>query len=252
MASQREYEVEKVLQDVASKNKDVLDSAKIVPLAPDWLFCTNGLYLMLASAGCGKSRFILKHILMCDRLAVGSNKVGKVEPDPHYYSLIAYCSTSGELDQTVQSYLDANVIKTPLIQVKDNKLMEFLDKHLKRKKKYYSMIKYLQKEKINETLQHSVDKHNFKYLVYDPKKKVPKGMRQEKPFTGYPGQEKDIRAQLLKEKVNKPKLMAWILNKIKEYGVSRTVCRPPKGQRSCPEGLIFFTRPAFLQRLGVS
>jgi hypothetical protein len=161
---------------------------------------------------------------MADRLATGSKKVGTKEPDPHYYSLIAYCSTSGEMDQTVQSYLDANVIKTPLVQVKDTQLMQFLDRHLKRKKKYYAMIKYLQSKKINDTLQKSVDKHNFKMFVYDPKKKIPKAMRQEKAFTGYPGQEKDIRTQLLKEKVNKPKLIAWIMKKIEQYGVSRTVC----------------------------
>jgi hypothetical protein len=78
MASQREYEVEKILQDVAKKKKGTLDSAKIVPLAPDWPFCTNGLYLMLASAGCRKSRFIIKYILMADRLASGGKQVGKL------------------------------------------------------------------------------------------------------------------------------------------------------------------------------
>jgi hypothetical protein len=78
---EHEREVEVILQDVASKNKDVLDSAKIVPLSSEWKFCTNGMYLLMATAGCGKSGFIMKHILMCDRIAKG-----------RYYSLIAYCS----------------------------------------------------------------------------------------------------------------------------------------------------------------
>jgi hypothetical protein len=39
---EHEREVEVILQDVASKNKDVLDSAKIVPLSDEWKFFTNG------------------------------------------------------------------------------------------------------------------------------------------------------------------------------------------------------------------
>jgi hypothetical protein len=205
---EHEREVEVILQDVASKNKDVLDSAKIVPLSSEWKFCTNGLYLLMATAGCGKSRFIMKHILMCDRIAKG-----------RYYSLIAYCSTSGHLDQTVQTNLDAKIIKTPLVQVKDDKLLAFLDRHLKRKKKYYSMIKYLKKNIITETLQKSVDKHNLKFWKYDNKKKIPPEV-----YDILPGpNSNDVRAAYMKEVVNKPKLTSWILNKIKKYGVKKTV-----------------------------
>jgi hypothetical protein len=205
---EREREVEVILQDVASKNKDVLDSAKIVPLSDEWKFCTNGLYLFMATAGCGKSRFIMKHILMCDRIAKG-----------RYYSLIAYCSTSGHLDQTVQTNLDAKIIKTPLVQVKDDKLLAFLDRHLKRKKKYYSMIKYLKKNLITETLQKSVDKHNLKFWKYDSKKKIPPEVSDILPGP----KSNDVRAAYMKEVVNKPKLTSWILNKIKHYGVKKTV-----------------------------
>jgi hypothetical protein len=202
---EREREVETILQDVADKNKDVLDSAKIMPLAPEWKFCTNGLYLLLATAGCGKSRFIMKHILMADRIAKG-----------RYYSLIAYCSTSGELDQTVQTNLDAKIIKTPLVQVQDGELMRFLARHLKRKKKYYAMIKFLRKHVISKTLQHSVDKHNLKYWKYT--KKVPL-----EDYNIVPGANNDVRTQGMVEKVNKHKLTAWILRKISQYGVKRAV-----------------------------
>jgi hypothetical protein len=162
----------------------------------------------MATAGCGKSIFIMKHILMCDRIAKG-----------RYYSLIAYCSTSGHLDQTVQTNLDAQIIKTPLVQVKDDKLLAFLDRHLKRKKKYYSMIKYLKKNLITETLQHSVDKHNLKFWKYDNKKKIPPEVRDILPGPN----SNDVRAAYMKEVVNKPKLTSWILNKIKQYGVKKTV-----------------------------
>ena len=62
-----------------------------------------------------------------------------------YYSLICYCSTSGELDKTVSTYINSRVIKTPLVQVSDDNLMDFLARHLKRKKKYYAMIENVRK-----------------------------------------------------------------------------------------------------------
>jgi hypothetical protein len=225
--SQKEYEVEQILKDVASKNKSTLDSAKIVPLSHDWPFCTNGLYLMLATAGCGKSRFIIKHILMCDRItqteAISGKRIhGSKHSDTHYYSLIAYCSTSGELDQTVQTNLEAGIIKTRFVEVPDTGLMAWLGRHLKKKRKYYAMIKYLQKKRINETLQRSIDKHNFKFLAYDPKiKRVPE-IFDNVPYRGH-HQEQDVRTMMMVEKLHKPKLMAWILKKIEKYKVNRTI-----------------------------
>jgi hypothetical protein len=231
--SQREWEVETVLRDVAEKNKAQLDAAKIVPLAPDWQFCTNGLYLMIATAGGGKSRFIIKHILMADRIPQAGKKSGERSGkekersersgDAHYYSLIAYCSTSGEMDRTVQTIMDADVIKTPVVQVPDQSLMTFLARHLKRKKKYYAMIAYLQKKKVNNTLQHSIDKHNLKFWTYDPKKRRLPEIFDSVPSRGYP-QESDVRQMMMVEKINKPKLVSWILGKIEAYGVSKSVC----------------------------
>jgi hypothetical protein len=93
------------------------------------------------------------------------------------------------------------------VQVPEQRLMEFLARHLKRKKKYYAMIKYLQQKKINDTLQHSVDKHNLKFLAYDPKKKKLPEMFDSVPFRGHPSQEVDTRQMMLVEKINKPKLV---------------------------------------------
>jgi hypothetical protein len=212
---QREREVEIILTDIAEKNKDTLDSAKIVPLSPEWPFCTNGLYLLLATAGCGKSRFILKHMLMCDKLA-GQSK--------HYYNLIVYCSTSGELDQTVQTFLDAKKIKTPLVQINDDSLMTWLARHLKRKKKYYAMIKYLRKKIINKTLQHSVDKYKLKFWKPDPTRQPAPEIFDILPqYAGSGRSANDAQMLYMKEVVNKPKLLSFILKKISQYGVSRAV-----------------------------
>jgi hypothetical protein len=56
-----------------------------------------------------------------------------------------------------------------------------------------------------------VDKHNLKFLAYDPKKKKLPEMFDSVPFRGHPSQEVDTRQMMLLEKINKPKLVAWIL-----------------------------------------
>jgi hypothetical protein len=202
-----ERKVEQILHDVEAKNKARLDNAKIVPLSADWPFCTNGLYLFLATAGSGKSRFIIKHILMADR----------VVEDGGYYSLICYCSTSGEMDETVQAHLESNNIKTPLVQIDDNNLMNFLSRHLRRKKKYYAMIKYIRSQckNISPTLQKSINKHNLKVLV-------PVRVNNYQPVNY--SMKSDESPLVLKEIINKPKLIGWILKKINAYGVNRAVC----------------------------
>jgi hypothetical protein len=157
------------------------------------------MYLFLATAGSGKSRFIIKHILMADR----------VVPEGAYYSLICYCSTSGELDQTVMSHLESNNIRTPLIQIDDENLMAFLTRHIKRKRKYYSMIKYIRSKgkNITSTLRHSIDKHRLKIIIH---KRSLDGDAVERVET--------------EEHINKPRVVIWILQKMNDYGVSRAVC----------------------------
>ena len=60
--------IEEQMNEIARQHKNQLDSALIQPLHPEWKFSTNGLYLLLATAGCGKSRFIIKHIPMSESL----------------------------------------------------------------------------------------------------------------------------------------------------------------------------------------
>lgn len=209
-----EKHIEEEMNAIAAKHKDALNSALIQPFSPEWKFCTNGLYLLLATAGCGKSRFIIKHILMSERLFA--------EP---YYSLICYCSTSGELDKTVSTYINSKTIKTPLVQVSDDKLLEFLERHLKRKKKYYAMIEYIQSgyKTINKTLQHSIDKHKFKVKV-KCRGKHNIVLRDVYPvYASGVVLENEIDTNCI-EKINKPKLLAWIADKMRYYQVSKPVC----------------------------
>ena len=215
--SSLEEQIERQMNTIASKNRNSLNSAQIVPLHPDWKFSTNGLYLMLATAGCGKSRFIIKHILMSEQLLN--------EP---YYAQICYCSTSGELDKTISTYIHSKVIKTPLIEVPDTQLMAFLSRHLKRKQKYYSMIEYIQSgfKTVTKTLQHSIDKHNLKHKVKLRKKgsQLPPDVMDTLPqYSSSTVMNNRIDTLQIIEKVSKPKLLGYMMRKMQKYQYNKSV-----------------------------
>ena len=200
---------------IAHQHKDQLNAAQIVPLHPQWRFSTNGLYLLLATAGCGKSRFIIKHILMSERLF----------PEP-YYAQIVYCSTSGELDKTISTYINSKIIKTPLVEIPDSELLAFLDRHLKRKRKYYSMIEYIQSDfkTVNKTLAHSIDKHRLKYMVKAKGKKLPAHIMDVMPqYSNSTMHNNQIDTSAVIEKINKPKLLAYITKKMHHYKYTKPV-----------------------------
>ena len=216
-----ERTIEREMNDIAAKNRDALNAAKIQPLSPEWPFCTNGLYLLLATAGCGKSRFIIKHIMMSERLFG--------EP---YYSLICYCSTSGELDKTVSTYINSKKIETPLVEVSDDNLMAFLARHLKRKQKYYAMIEYIRSKfkTVNKTLRHSIDKHKFIVKVRCKGSDIRDGryvpLRDRGDIVPAYATGTVVNNEIdtnTIEKINKPKLLAWIAMKMKKYNVNRSI-----------------------------
>ena len=215
--SKIEEQIEAEMKSIASKHQNALNNALIVPLSPDWPFSTNGLYLMLATAGCGKSRFIIKHILMTEKLF-----------DEPYYTQIVYCSTSGELDKTISTYVNSKVIKTPLVEVPDTQLMDFLAQHLKRKRKFYSMIEYIQSgfKTINKTLQHSIDKHNLKKRVKikKPNKLLPYEVLDTLPqYSSSTVMNNRIDLVTTEEKIDKTKLFKYILGKFQKYNFDRSV-----------------------------
>ena len=215
--SSLEAEIERQMNTIASKNRNSLNSAQIVPLHPEWKFSTNGLYLLLATAGCGKSRFIIKHILMSEQL------LG--EP---YYAQICYCSTSGELDKTISTYIHSKIIKTPLVEVPDTKLMDFLARHLKRKQKYYSMIEYIQSgfKTVNKTLEHSIEKHNLKLRIKLKRKgsMLPPNIMDTLPqYSSSTVLNNRIDTTQIVEKPSKPKLLGYIMRKIQKYKYNKSV-----------------------------
>ena len=148
--SKIEAEVDELLEKVRKKNATELSYALIKPLTKQYQFCSNGIYLFSGSMGSGKSYEIMRHILMSERLFE--------EP---YYSLIVFCSTSGGLDKTVQTFLPK--VKTPIAFMPDTSLLPFLRRHIKIKKKYYAIIQFLNKglKKPSDEMQRIIKKHNL-------------------------------------------------------------------------------------------
>ena len=149
--SKIEQEVDEILDKERRKNSYELSMALIRPLTKNYPFCTNGIYLFSGSMGAGKSYEIMRHILMSERLFN--------EP---YYSLIVFCSTSGGLDKTVQSFL--HKVKTPIAFMPDTSLLPFLRRHIKIKKKYYALVQFLNSslKKPSEEMKRILNKHGMK------------------------------------------------------------------------------------------
>ncbi|KAK8845142.1 hypothetical protein M9Y10_021324 [Tritrichomonas musculus] len=76
-----------------------------------------------------------------------------------YYSKIIFCSTSGKLDKTAE-VLSKNV-KTPNEYIKEENLLPYLKRHLKRKLKYYAMVKHVLSKMMetNEEMARIISKH---------------------------------------------------------------------------------------------
>lgn len=153
-------EVDDVISKIVKKNSTELNTALIKPLSDEYKFSTNGFYIFCGKMGSGKTLEIIKHILITDRMNNGDG----------YYNLIVFCSTSGGLDKTVQAFLPK--IKTPIAFVPDSSLLQFLNAHIKMKKKYYSLYKYINSEgkKIDDEFKRLIDKHKLdndeKKLLY--------------------------------------------------------------------------------------
>jgi hypothetical protein len=88
--------------------------------------------LFVVKIGTGKTKDVLKHLMMTDFLRPN------VTP---FYSKVVYSGSVGENGETYSTFKKA--LKTPIIQVPPNKLMEFLNEHFRVKKKYYAIYKYI-------------------------------------------------------------------------------------------------------------
>lgn len=122
--------VEKLILETLHKNQREIEGALIKPLSDDYPFSTNGIYFLIGRPGSGKSFWIWRHIMITERLFK--------QP---YYNKIIFCSTSGKMDKTAEVL--NKKIKSRIEYVSETELMEVLKKHLKRKTKYYAIVKHV-------------------------------------------------------------------------------------------------------------
>jgi len=147
-------EVDSIMTRQIKKNQDVINNSKIEPLTDTYRFSTNGIYFLCAHMGGGKTYFMMKHIMITERLFK--------QP---YYDTIIFTSTSGTFDKTVSSM--ENQIQTPINYVSDVELMPFLEKHLKNKMKFYAVMEFINSEgeEINEIMEHILNKYKLFRIV---------------------------------------------------------------------------------------
>lgn len=142
--------VEQLIKETLRKNQREIEGALIKPISESYPFSTNGIYFLIGKPNAGKSFFIWRHIMITERLFKHP-----------YYQKIIYCSTSGKMDKTAEA-LSKNV-KTPIDYVNEEELMSYLKKHLKRKVKYYAMVKHVlsKMRETNDEMQRLIDKHSL-------------------------------------------------------------------------------------------
>ena len=142
--------VEELIEDSLRKNQRDIEMALIKPLSPEYPFSTNGIYFLIGKMGAGKSFWIWRHIMITERLFA--------KP---YYSKIIFCSTSGKLDKTAE-VLSKNA-KTPIEYIKEENLLPYLKRHLRRKLKYYAMVKHVMSKmaEANEEMARIISKHSL-------------------------------------------------------------------------------------------
>ena len=142
--------VEQLIQESLHKNQRDIEMALIKPLSPEYPFSTNGIYFLIGKMGAGKSYWIWRHIMITERLF-----------SKPYYSKIIFCSTSGKLDKTAE-VLSKNV-KTPIEYIAEDNLLPYLKRHLRRKLKYYSLVKHVLSKMVesNEEMARIISKHSL-------------------------------------------------------------------------------------------
>ena len=130
-----------------------IEGALIKPLSDDYPFSSNGIYFLIGRPGAGKSYWIWRHIMITERLFKHP-----------YYNKIIFCSTSGKMDKTAEVL--NKKIKSKIEYVSEKQLMTILKRHLRRKTKYYALVKHVlsKMKETSEEMQRIIEKHHLNDL----------------------------------------------------------------------------------------
>ena len=146
-------DVEKLINETLNKNMRDIEGALIKPLSDEYPFSSNGIYFLIGRPGAGKSYWIWRHIMITERLFKHP-----------YYNKIIFCSTSGKMDKTAEVL--NKKIKSKIEYVSEKQLMSILKRHLRRKTKYYAIVKHVlsKMKETSEEMQRLIEKHHLKDL----------------------------------------------------------------------------------------
>ena len=147
--------VRKMMDEVQEKVSKDLDFEKIAPFDEECKFGKNGLWLFIGPQGSGKTHKLLETILYTELVY-----------DKPYFDNIIFCSTSEQLDKTLDAF--KKKIKTRIEFVPEDKLLDRIKTHIKRKAKFYSMMKFIKSkgDESDATMIRLAKKHK----LYDVKK----------------------------------------------------------------------------------
>ena len=145
-----EKEVDELINKTLKKNRKELDMCLIRPLTDTYPFSTNGVYYLIGKMGSGKSFWIWKHIMITERLFKHP-----------YYNKIYFCTSSGKMDKT--SEVMSKQVKTNIEYINEHNLIKVLERHLRRKNKYYTIVKHVlsKMREISEEMHRIIAKHSL-------------------------------------------------------------------------------------------
>ncbi|EAX82971.1 hypothetical protein TVAG_253510 [Trichomonas vaginalis G3] len=215
MLEKKFADIDKKFENVLNKNKRKLENAQIKPIHEKFLFAQNGITGLIAPPGSGKTFTYLK-------MAAQQQELDEKNP---FYELVVICSTSGQFDQTVNSFKDI-IKKSKLVCIKDTELLDWIKKYQRRVLKYNAINEYINSKfkDPNEEMQRILDKHHFrnkqKEIEYISKK------LQSYDWKTYPHRcllilDDFASHPLLK---NREQDMCRILKKLRHFNISVVIC----------------------------
>ena len=142
--------VRSIMDEVQEKEHEELNFEKIEPFDEECKFGKNGLWLFIGPQGSGKTHKLIETILYTEMVY-----------EKPYFDNIIFCSTSEQLDKTLELF--KKKIKTKIEFVKEDKLLDRIKLHIKRKAKFYSMMKYINShgEESDPTMVRLAKKHKL-------------------------------------------------------------------------------------------
>ena len=144
-----------------NEKSDKLNSSLILPFSKDYQFCSNGVYFYCGKMGSGKTFNLIRHILITERLGQDS-----------YYDQIIISATSDSMDSTAKTFISK--VQASVVKVPDSELISFLQRYIRRKKKYYAIVEFIQSgmQKTSEEMERIIDKHHLRQQdgTYDMKR----------------------------------------------------------------------------------